>query len=164
MLDVRTSSFCGSRAKLDTVAMNERFALKREPRSDRRSADHVGEVFNLANKILQAERDQKADETRIDDAITKAEGEIAALEQRDLDPEVLQRAIITICDRAILTIRDVRKNMLKRTIAARNMQESVDDDFLRRCSRFAEDDLADANLRTRFVEVVERLTAVGLHS
>ncbi len=142
--------------------MNERFALKRKPRNDRRSADHEGEVFNLANKILQAERDQKADETRIDDAITKAEGEIAALEQRDLDPEVLQRAIITICDRAILTIRDVRKNMLKRTIAARNMQESVDDDFLRRCSRFAEDDLADANLRTRFFELLERTSTFAL--
>ena len=81
--------------------MNERFALKRKPRNDRHSADHAGEAFSLPNKILQAERDQKADEVRIDDAITRAESEIAALEQRHLGPEEFQRAIITIRDRAI---------------------------------------------------------------
>ena len=50
---------------------------------------------------------------------------------RTRGPEELQKAIITIRDRAILTIRDVRKNMLRRTIAAKNMQESVGDDLLR---------------------------------
>jgi hypothetical protein len=34
------------------------------------------------------------DEARIGDAITKAESEIAALEQRRLGPEELQRAIV----------------------------------------------------------------------
>jgi hypothetical protein len=141
--------------------MNERFALKRKPRNDRHSADHAGQVFNLP-KILQAERDQKADEARIDHVITKAESEIAALEQRHLGPEELQRAIITIRDRAILTVRDVRKNMVKRTIAAKNMQESVSDDFLQRRSRFAEDGLADAKLRTRFFELLERTPTFAL--
>jgi hypothetical protein len=68
----------------------------------------------------------------------------------------LQKAIITIRDQAILTIRDVRKNMVKRAIAAKTMQGSVDDDFRRRRSRFAEDDLVDASLRTRCFEVLER--------
>jgi hypothetical protein len=143
--------------------MNERFALKRKPCNDRHSADHAGEVLNFClNRILQAERAQKADEARIDHAITKAESEIAALEQRNLGPEELQRAIITIRDRAILTIRDVRRNMVQRAIAANNMQGSVDDDFLRRRSRFAEDDLADANLRTRFFALLERTPTFAL--
>jgi hypothetical protein len=137
--------------------MNERFALNRKPCNDRHSADHAGEVLNFfLNRILQAERAQKADEARIDHAITKAESEIAALEQRHLGPKELQRAIITIRDQAILAIRDVRKNMVKRTTAAKTMEESVDDDFLRRRSRFAEGDLVDASLRTRFFEVLER--------
>ena len=100
--------------------MNEPSALKRQPRNDRHSADHAGEAaFNLPRTILQAERDQKADEARIDVAITKAESEIAALEQRHLGPKELQRAIITIRDQAILAIRDVRKNMVM-IIALRN--------------------------------------------
>jgi hypothetical protein len=142
--------------------MNEHFALKRNPCNDGHSADLAGEVLNFLNKILQAERAQKADEARIDDAITQAESEIAALEQRNLGPEELRRAIITIRDRVILTIRDVRKNMLKRTIAARSMQESVDDDFLRQRSRFAADDFVDANLRTRFFELLERTPTFAL--
>jgi hypothetical protein len=137
--------------------MNEPSALKRQPRNDRHSAEHAGEVaFDLPTRILQAERAQKADEARIDVAITKAESEIAALEQRHLGPKELQRAIISVRDLAILTTRDVRKNVVKRTTAAKTMQESVDDDFLRRRSRFAEDDLVDASLRTRFFEVLER--------
>jgi hypothetical protein len=115
----------------------------------------------LPRKILHAERDQKADEARIDDAITKAESDIAALKQRYLGPKELQRAIISVRDLAILTIRDVRKNMAKRTIAANNMQRSVDD-ILRRRSRFAEDDLVDTSLRTRFFEVLERTPTFGL--
>jgi hypothetical protein len=96
--------------------------------------------------------------------IRKAESEIAALEQRHLGPEEFHSAIITIRDRAILTIRDVRKNMVKRSIAAKSMQESVDDDFLRQRSRFAADDLVDANLRTRFFELLESTpTLVLIH-
>jgi hypothetical protein len=52
--------------------------------------------------------------------------------------------------------------MVKRTIAANNMQECVGDDLLRRHSRFAEDDLADAKLRTRFFELLERTPTFAL--
>jgi hypothetical protein len=87
------SSFCGSRTKLETVAMNERFAVRRQPRNGRHSTDLRGKSSIWQEKILQAERDQKADEARIDDAITKAESEIAALERRQLGPEELQRQL-----------------------------------------------------------------------
>jgi len=149
------SSFSGARAKLGVVAVNKHSALNRKPSNGGHRADNAGGFFNLRNKILQAEREQKADKARIDDAITRVESAIAALEQRHLDPEEYQRAIITIRDRAILTIRDVRKNMVTRTIAARNMQNTVNNEFLRQRSRFAADDLADANLRTRFFEILE---------
>jgi len=68
----------------------------------------------MLRKILQAERDQVADYARVNDAITSAETEIAALKKRNFGPDEMRIAIVTIRDRAILTIRDVRKNMARR--------------------------------------------------
>jgi hypothetical protein len=133
--------------------MSKGSAAKRQFSNDKH-ADQV-EGFNLLRRILQVERDQKADEARIDDAITKAESEIAALNQRHLAPEEMQRARITIRDRTVLIVRDVRKNMQHRDIVAKNMQETLSDDFLRQHSRFAKDDIEDTNLRTRFFEILE---------
>ncbi len=63
---------------------------------------------------------------------------------------------------SILTVRDVRKNMARRTIAAKNMQAIVDDSFLRRSSRFASDDRTDEKLRTRFFELLARTPTYSL--
>jgi hypothetical protein len=134
--------------------MNKRTALKRQPK-ERHSAASRGESLDLTSRILRAEREQNADETRIEEAITKAGAEIVALERRHLDPEEMQRSIITIRDRAILNIRDVRRNMVKRTIAAKSTREMVDD-VLRQRSRFASHDLEDVKLRTRFFELLGR--------
>ena len=108
-----------------------------------------GEAFNLLKRMVQAERDQKADEARIDGAIARAENEIAALEGQ-LAPAELQKSINAIRDRTIITIRDVRKNMQNRINAAKNMQAV----FLRRSLRFANDDAEDATLRKRFFELL----------
>jgi len=135
--------------------MSNRYRARQEIQSDCGIGEEATGLSALMKRIVQLERDQKADEDRIDAAIRKAESEIARLEQRHLGPEEFQKAIITIRDRAILIIRDVRQNMVKRTIDAKNMQKSVDDDFLRQRSRFAADDLVDANLRTRFFELLE---------
>ena len=114
------------------------------------------EEYDLLRRILQAEREQKADEARIDDAITKAESKIAALNQRLLAPEDMQRALIAIRDMTILIVRDVRKNMQTRDNVAKTVQETLSDDYLRQRSRFAKDDIEDKNLRTRFVELLKR--------
>jgi hypothetical protein len=141
--------------------MSELVALSRKS-PDRHYAVKAGEALSVLKRIVQTERDQKADEDRIDAAITRAETEIAALEQRSLAPEEFDRAITAVRDRAVLIIRDVRKNMRKRTVAAKNTQETLSDDFLRRGSRFAKDDLEDANLRTRFFKLLERTPTFAL--
>jgi S-adenosylmethionine/arginine decarboxylase-like enzyme len=153
-------SFHGSQAKSKMATMSKGSAAKRQFRNDKHG-DQV-EGFNLLKRILQVERDQKADEARIDDAITKAESDIAALNQRHRAPEEMQRAIIAIRDRTVLIVRDVRKNMQNRDIVAKNMQETLSDDFLRQRSRFANDDIEDANLRTRFFELLERSPTYAL--
>ena len=53
-----------ARVKLETAAMTKHFALKRKFFDG--AHYYAGTVFNLPHKILQAERDQKVDEVRID--------------------------------------------------------------------------------------------------
>jgi hypothetical protein len=130
-------------------------------RKQRHSAASVEERFDWPTRILQVERDQKADGTRIDYAIAQAQREIVAL-PRHVGGQELQRSINAIRDRIILTVRDVRKNMARRTIAAKNMQAIVDDSFLRRSSRFATDDRTDEKLRTRFFELLARTPTYAL--
>lgn len=130
-------------------------------RKQRHSAASVEERFDWPTRILQLERDQKADGTRIDYAIAQAQREIVAL-RRHVGGQELQRSINVVRDRIILTVRDVRKNMARRTIAAKNMQGIVDDSFLRRSSRFATDDRTDEKLRARFFELLARTPTYSL--
>ena len=53
-----------ARVKLETAAMTKHFALKRKFFDG--AHHYAGTVFNFPHKILQAERDQKVDEVRID--------------------------------------------------------------------------------------------------
>ena len=62
--DVWTFSRCGSRAKLEAAAMTKHFALERK--SFNGVHYDAGSVSNFPHHILQAKRDQKADEVRID--------------------------------------------------------------------------------------------------
>jgi hypothetical protein len=70
-------------------------------------------------KVLQIERHQVADYARVDYAITKAEDEIAALEELWLRPNELRRETSVVHDRTVLAVREVRNNMAKRAITAR---------------------------------------------
>jgi len=116
----------------------------------------------MLRKILQAERDQVADYARVNDAITSAETEIAALKKRNFGPDEMRIAIVTIRDRAILTIRDVRKNMARRADEAKNVQVSLTDDFVRQRLRFAKDDVAEADLRACLFATLERTPTYSL--
>jgi hypothetical protein len=117
------------------VVMNELLSLNQNCRDQSWASEHVPEPLNLHKRIFQTERDQAADEARIDDAITRAENDITRLQQRH--SQQLQAEIITIRDRTVLTVRDVRKNMQRRSFDAERMQECLNDDFLRRRSRFS---------------------------
>jgi len=109
---------------------------------------------SLLQRILQLEREQKADEVRIDDAIKTAENNIAALTRKHLSREEMRKASLAIRDRTVLIIRDVRKNMQTRQSMARNMQDSLIDGFRKR-SCFAKDDVEDVALRCRFFELLQ---------
>ena len=76
-------------------------------------------------KVLEIERYQLADYARVDYAITKAEGEIAALEELWPGSNELRRESSVVRDRTVLAVREVRKNMAKRAIIAKNMQGSL---------------------------------------
>jgi len=97
-------------------------------------------------KVLEIERHQLADYARVDYAITKAEDEIAALEELWLGPNELRREASVVRDRTVLAVREVRNNMAKRAITAKSMQGPLVES-LRQRSRFAVVDSVDASLR-----------------
>src|SRR5437879_4202277 len=120
------------------------------------------ERLAVMKRIVQLERDQQADEAEIEAASRKAESEIAALEQRNLAPEALWNAMWTIRDKTVLMTRDVRKNMHRRTIAAKEMQQTLCSDFLHQSTRFAAEDVVDAALRTQFFNLLQRTPTPAL--
>lgn len=120
------------------------------------------EVSALIKRIVQLERDQKADEGRIDTVLKKAHTEIADLKRRHLDPAALRNALATIRDNTAVLTQDVRKNMHKRIMAARKLQEVLGPDFLAQHTRFASEDVTDATLRTRFFKLLQGTSTSAL--
>jgi hypothetical protein len=112
-------------------------------------------------KVLETERHQVADYARVDYAITKAEGEIAALEELVLKPKELRKETWVIRDKTVLAVRDVRNNMAKRAITAKNMQGSLVES-LRQRSLFAMVDTVDASLRARCFASLKRIPTLTL--
>jgi len=131
-------------------------------RQENRNQGETTELAAVMRRIAQLDRDQKADEARIDAVIKKAEIEIAKVVQRHLAPEALWKAVGAIRDKTVLMTRDVRKNMHRRTSVAKELQEALGSDFLFQCSRFAADDIADATLRTRFFNLLQRTPTSAL--
>ena len=112
-------------------------------------------------KVREIERHQLADYARVDYAITKGEDEVAALEELSLGPNELRRKTSIVRDRTILEVRDVRNNMAKRAITAKNMQGSLVES-LRQRSRFAVADTIDASLRARCFASLECISTLTL--
>src|SRR2546425_932283 len=106
-------------------------------------------MATMIPKVLEIERYQLADYARVDYAITKAEGEIAALEELWPGSNELRRESSVVHDRTVLAVREVRKNMAKRAIIAKNMQGSLVES-LRQRSRIAKicraAEMADARI------------------
>src|SRR5260370_273159 len=112
-------------------------------------------------KVLEIERHQLADYARVDYAITKGEDEIAALEELCLGPNELRREASVVRDRTVLAVREVRNNMAKRAITAKNMQGSLVES-LRQRSRFSVVDTVDASLRARCFASLECIPTLTL--
>jgi len=118
-------------------------------------------MATLLPQVLEIERRQLADYARVDYAITKGEDEIAALEELCLGPNELQRKTSVVRDRTVLAVREVRNNMAKRAITAKNMQGSLIES-LRQRSRFAAVDTVDASLRARCFASLECIPTLTL--
>src|SRR5258707_12371296 len=118
-------------------------------------------MATMLPKVLEIERHQLADYARVNYAITKGEDEIAALEELRLGPDELRRQTSVVRDRTVLAVREVRKNMAKRAITAKNMPGSLVES-LRQRSRFAVADTVDASLRARCFASLECIPTVTL--
>ena len=118
-------------------------------------------MTTMLPKVLEIERHQLADYARVDYAITKGEDEVAALEELCLGPNELRREASVVRDRTVLAVREVRNNMAKRAIAAKNMQRSLVES-LRQQSRFAVVDTVDASLRARCFASLECIPTLTL--
>src|SRR3989442_9270520 len=99
-----------------------------------------------SRRSFETRSSRKSGTARVDYAITKGEHEIAALEELWLGPNELRKETSVVRDRTVLAVREVRKNMAKRAITAKNMQGSLVES-LRQRSRFAVADTVDASLR-----------------
>jgi hypothetical protein len=118
-------------------------------------------MTTMLPKVLEIERRQLADYARVDYAITKGEDEIAALEELRLGPDKLRRETSVVRDRTVLAVREVRKNMAKRAITAKNMRGPLVES-LRQRSRFAVADAVDASLRARCFASLECIPTLTL--
>src|SRR5215467_5035969 len=118
-------------------------------------------MATLLPKVQEIERRQLADYARVDYAITQGEDEIAALEERCPGPNELQRKTSVVRDWTVLAVREVRNNMAKRAITAKNMQRSLIES-LRQRSRFAAVDTVDASLRARCFASLECIPTLTL--
>src|SRR5262245_10171743 len=118
-------------------------------------------MATMLPKVLEIERHQLADYARVDYAITKGEDEIATLEERSLEPNELRREAAVVRDRTVLAVREVRNNMAKRAITAKNMQGSLIES-LRQRSRFAVVETVDASLRARCFASLECIPTLTL--
>jgi hypothetical protein len=145
------------------MGVSEHFGAEAKRKFIPRNVGGATEVSSLIKRLILLERDQKADEGRIDAVLLKAETDIADLQQRHLSPEELRKAIRAIRDRTALMTRDVRKNIHKRsTTAMKVLQRSIGLDFCSPRTRFAADDTADAALRTRFFALLDRTPTSAL--
>jgi hypothetical protein len=64
-------------------------------------------MVTMLPKVLEIERHQLADYARVDYAITKAEDEIAALEELWPGPNELRRETSVVRDRTVLAVREI---------------------------------------------------------
>ena len=79
-------------------------------------------MATMLPKVFEIERHQVADYARVDYAITKGEDEVASLEELCLGPNELRRKASIVRDWTILAVREVRNNLAKRAITAKNLQ------------------------------------------
>jgi hypothetical protein len=82
----------------------------------------VLQVINTLVEAQRAEADQEANCARIDAAIRIAHEELAALQNRPVDPHDLHKGWCALCDRTIMLIKNVRRNVARRANEAKETE------------------------------------------
>jgi hypothetical protein len=85
----------------------------------------------MLRNIVEAERDQDADCTRIGAVVRLAEQDIAVLKRGQLDPDEAHKKWSAIRDQTILAVRDIRRNVVKRADEAKETHREMIEAFFR---------------------------------
>jgi hypothetical protein len=85
----------------------------------------------MLKNIVEAERDQDADCTRIGAVVRLAEQDIAVLKRGQLDPDEAHKKWSAIRDQTILAVRDIRRNVVKRADEAKETHREMIEAFFR---------------------------------
>src|ERR1700751_2022383 len=82
----------------------------------------------MLKDLIQAERDQEADCARIGAVVHRAEADLAA---RARSPQEIRKHWPAIRERTILTVGDVRRNMIQRADEAKQTLKEMTEAFFR---------------------------------
>src|ERR1700704_3425187 len=85
----------------------------------------------MLKSIIEAERDQDDDCTRIRAVVRLAEQDIAVLKSGQLDPDEAHKQWSAIRDQTILAVRDIRRNVVKRADEAKETHREMIEAFFR---------------------------------
>ena len=85
----------------------------------------------MLRNIIEAERDQDDDCTRIGAVVRLAEQDIAVLKSGQLDPDEAHKKWSAIRDQTILAVRDIRRNVVKRADEAKETHKEMIEAFFR---------------------------------
>jgi hypothetical protein len=96
----------------------------------------------MLKNIIEAERDQDADCTYIDEAVRVAEQDIAALASLHLDTVQTYKEWSAIRDRTILAVRNVRRSIVKRADEAKEIRRTLIETLRRERAACSSDDKA----------------------
>jgi hypothetical protein len=114
----------------------------------------------MLEHIIEAERDQDVDCTRIDAAVRLAEQALAALKTQQLDSNEAQRQWLEIRDQTILDVRDLRSNVVKRANEAKASKRRMIEIFFREKAASPGDDEARPSLE--YSAILQDIPTKGL--
>jgi hypothetical protein len=114
----------------------------------------------MLKNIIEAERDQDADCTRIGAVVRLAEQDIAVLKCGQLNPNEARKKWSAIRDQTILAVRDIRLNVVKRADEAKETHREIIEAFFRDRGAHPEDN--KSRPRPEYSAILQEIPTKGL--
>jgi hypothetical protein len=114
----------------------------------------------MLKNIIEAERDQDADCTRIGAVVRLAEQDIAVLKSGQLNPNEARKKWSAIRDQTILAVRDIRRNVVKRADEAKETHREIIEAFFRDRGAHPEDN--KSRPRPEYSAILQEIPTKGL--